>query len=59
MTLNYKNCFLVSFFLLGLNYLICNSLILRFLRDFFMKIKFYLLIISNISSTVFSPKYIC
>ena len=25
MTLNYKNCFLVSFFLLGLNYLICNS----------------------------------
>lgn len=25
MTLNHKNCFLVSFFLLGLNYLICNS----------------------------------
>ncbi|ETZ27250.1 hypothetical protein HMPREF2085_01070 [Fusobacterium nucleatum 13_3C] len=25
MTLNYKNCFFIVFFLLGLNYLICNS----------------------------------
>lgn len=33
MTLNYKNCFLVSFFLLGLNYLICNSPIKKWWVD--------------------------
>ena len=40
------------------NEVITNIAIASFLilRDFFMKIKFYLLIISNISSTVFSPK---
>ena len=34
MTLNYKNCFLVSFFLLGLNYLICNSPFLTYFFPF-------------------------